>query len=91
MLSSFRIVGLACKEPSKGSLARIGGEVYDQFKAFRVLDGQLAAVPPTQGISCTKNPSEHRCGRIRLNGIIEDLLAVSAMFGSNGGILCGEC
>ena len=65
-----RIVGLACKEPSKASLARIGREVYEQFKAFRVLDGQLAAVPSTKGtrtkgISCTKTPSERRCGRIR--------------------------
>ena len=75
----LRIVGLACKEPSKASLARIGGEMYDQFKAFRVLDGQLAAVPCTKGISCTKSPSERRCGRIRFNKIIEELPAVLAM------------
>jgi hypothetical protein len=77
----LRIVDLSCKEPSKASLARIGGEVYEQFKAFRVLDGQLAAVPCTNGISCTKNPSERRCGRIRFNEIIEDLPAVLAMLG----------
>ena len=75
----LRIVGLACKEPSKASLARIGGEVYDQFKAFRVLDGQLVAAPCTKGISCTKNPSERRCGRIRFDEIIEDIPAVLAM------------
>ena len=74
-------MGLACKEPSKGRLARIGGEVYDQFKAFRVLDGQLAAVPPTQGISCTKNPSERRCGSVRFKEIIDDIPAVLAMLG----------
>ena len=74
-----RIMALARKEPSKASLARIGGEVYEQFKAFRVLDGQLAAVPRTKGMSCTKNPSERRCGRIRFNEIIEDLPAVLAM------------
>ena len=73
----LRIVAL--KEPTKDSLARIGGEVYEQFKAFRVLDGQLAAVPCTKGISCTKNPSERRCGRIRFNEIIEELPAVVAM------------
>ena len=72
----FRIVGLACKVPSKASLARIGGEVYDQFKGFRVLDGQLVAGPRTKGISCTKNPSERRCSRIRFNEIIDDLPAV---------------
>jgi hypothetical protein len=77
----FRIVALACKEPSKASLARIGGEVYEQFTAFRVLDGQLAAVPRTKGMSCTKNPSERRCGRIRFNEIIEELPAVVAMCG----------
>ena len=79
-----RIVGLACKEPSKASLARIGREVYEQFKAFRVLDGQLAAAPSTKstykkGISCTKNPSERRCGRIRFEEIIKDLPAVLTM------------
>jgi hypothetical protein len=75
----LRIVGLACKEPSQDRLARIGGEVYEQFKAFRVLNGNLAAAPCTQGISCTKNPSERRCGRIRFNEIREDLPAVLAM------------
>ena len=63
----LRIVGLARKEPSKASLLRIGGEVYDQFKAFRVLDQKLAAVPSTKGISCTKNPIERRCGRISVS------------------------
>jgi hypothetical protein len=75
----FRVMALASKEPSKASLARIGCEVYEQFNAFRVLDGQLAAVPRTKGISCTKNPSERHCGRIRFNEIIEDLPAVLAM------------
>ena len=74
-------MGLACKVPSKASLVRIGREVFEQFKGFRVLDGQLAAVPCTTGISCTKNPSERRCGRIRFNEIIEDLPAVLAMLG----------
>ena len=74
-------MGLACEEPSKACLARIRREVYEQFKAFRVLDGQLAAVPRSKGISCTKNPSERRCGRIRFNEIIEDLPAVLAMLG----------
>ena len=76
----LRIVALACEEPSKAILARIGREVYEQFKAFRVLDGQLV-VPRKKGISCTKNPSERRCGRIRFNEIIDDLPAVSAMCG----------
>ena len=71
----LRIVGLACKEPSKTSIARIGGEVYEQFKAFRLLDGQLAAVPRRKGISCPKNPSERRCGRIRFNERFEGLPA----------------
>ena len=53
--------------------------MYDQFKAFRVLDQKLAAVPSTKGISCTKNPSERRCGRIRFNEIIQDISAVAAM------------
>ena len=88
------IVGLACEEPSKACLARIGREVYEQFKAFRVLDGQLAAVPRSKGISCTKNPSERRCGRIRFNEIIEDLPAVLAMLGRMEvycGAGVGEC
>ena len=74
----LRIMGLACKAPGKASLARNGLEVFEQFKAFRVLDGQLAA-GRTKGISCTKNPSERRCGRIRFNQIIEDLPAVLVM------------
>ena len=35
----LRIVGLQSQEPSKASLARIGGEVYEHFKKFLVLDG----------------------------------------------------
>ena len=38
----LRIVGLACKAPGKATLARIGLEVFDQFMAFRGVDGQLA-------------------------------------------------
>ena len=55
--------------------------MYEQFKSVRVLDGQLAAGPRTKGISCTKNPSERRCGRIRFNEIIKDFPAVLAMLG----------
>lgn len=77
-----RIMGLNCKEPSKESLSRIGGEVYTQFKAFRVLNGQLANTHGAlKGISCTKSPSERRCGRIRFNEIIKDLPAVLSMIG----------
>ena len=75
----LRIVGLACKAPGKATLARIGLEVFEQFKPFRVVDGQLAAATRSKGISCTKNPSERRCGRIRFNQIIEDLPAVLLM------------
>ena len=75
----LRIVGLACKAPGKATLARIGLEVFDQFKAFRVVDGQPAAASRSKGISCTKNPSERRCGRIRFNQIIKDLPAVLLM------------
>ena len=55
----LRIVGLACKEPSKASLARIGGEVYEQFKAFRVVDGQLANVAGRKGMSNAFCCSDH--------------------------------
>ena len=75
----LRIVALACKAPGKATLARIGLEVFDQFKAFRVVDGQLVSAPRSKGISCTKNPSERCCGRIRFNQIIEDLPAVLLM------------
>ena len=77
----LRIVGLKCKEPSKAMLARIGAEVYEQFKAYRVLDGQLVATRGLKGISCTKNPSERRCGSVRFNEILEDLSEVLAMLG----------
>ena len=73
----LRIIGLA-REPKKADLARIGNEVYKQFAAFRVLNGQLVALPST-GISCTKNPSERRCGSIRFSEILFDLKAVLAM------------
>ena len=75
----LRIVDLGCKAPGKATLSRIGLEVYDQFKAFRVVDGQLVSAPRSKGISCTKNPSERCCGRIRFNQIIEDLPAVLLM------------
>ena len=75
----LRIVALACKAPGKATLVRIGLEVFEQFKPFRVVDGQLAAATRSKGISCTKNPSERRCGRIRFNQIIEDLPAVLFM------------
>ena len=67
------------KEPKKDTLARIGGDIYDQFKAFRVLNGQLAACRRSRGISSTKNPSERRCGSIRFKEILEDLPGVLAM------------
>ena len=73
----LRIIGLA-REPKKADLARIGDEVYKQFAAFRVLNGQLVALPST-GISCTKNPSERRCGSIRFSEILLDMKAVLAM------------
>ena len=73
----LRIVDLA-KEPSKADLTRIGREVYKQFSAFRVLSGQLVALPST-GISCTKNPSERRCGSIRFKEILADMKAVLTM------------
>ena len=53
--------------------------MFDQFKALRVVDGQLAGASRSKGISCTKNPPERRCGRIRFNQIIEDLPAVLLM------------
>ena len=73
----LRIVDLAM-EPSKADLTRIGREVYKQFSAFRVLNGQLVALPST-GISCTKNPSERRCGSVRFKEILADMKAVLAM------------
>ena len=73
----LRIVGLA-REPSKADLTRIGSEVYKQFAAFRVLNGQLVALPST-GISCTKNPSERRCGSIRFKEILAGMKAVLTM------------
>ena len=36
------IMALGSTTPSVASLARIGGEVYDHFRAYRVVDGQLA-------------------------------------------------
>ena len=90
----LRIMALACEEPSKATLARIGTEVYEQFKAFRVLGGQLAALPRSKGVPCTKDPSERRCGRIRFNEIIEALPAVLAMLGRMEvycGAGVGEC
>ena len=38
----IRIVALGSEIPSKSALARIGEEVFYQFKAFRMLDGELA-------------------------------------------------
>ena len=73
----LRIVDLA-KDPSKEDLTRIGREVYKQFSTFRVLNGQLMALP-CAGISCTKNPSERRCGSIRFKEILADMKAVLAM------------
>ena len=75
----LRIVELGCKAPGKATLSRIGLEVYEQFKAFRVVDGQLVAASPAKGISVTKNPSERQCGRIRFNAIIDDFPAVLRM------------
>ena len=75
----LRVVGLACAEPSKAILARIGGEVYRQFQALRVVHGQLVAAPSTTGISCTKSPSERRCGSIRFNSIIKHFSSVLIM------------
>ena len=74
-----RIVALECKVPGKAALSRIGLEVFDHFKAFRVVGGLLVAASPAKGISVTKNPSERRCGRIRFNAIIDDLPAVLRM------------
>ena len=75
----LRIVGSACKAPGNATLARIGLEVFEQFKAFRVVAGQLVVASRSKGISSTKNPSERRCGRIRFNQIIGDLPAVLVM------------
>jgi hypothetical protein len=74
-----RIVALECKVPGKAALSRIGNEVFDHFKAFRVVGGLLVAASPAKGISVTKNPSERQCGRIRFNAIIDDLPAVLRM------------
>ena len=74
-----RIVALGCKVPGKAALSRIGNEVFDHFKAFRVVQGQLVAASPAKGISVTKNPSGRQCGRIRCNAIIDDLPAVLRM------------
>jgi hypothetical protein len=82
----LRIVGLA-REPNKADLTRIGAEVFKQFAEFRVLGGHL--VPrlqtrgsiqiPCKGISCTKNPSERRCGSARFKEILVGLKGVLAM------------
>ena len=74
-----RIVALGCKVPGKATLARIGREVFDHFKAFRVVQGLLVVASPAKGISVTKNPSERQCGRIRFNAIIDDLPAIIDM------------
>ena len=42
----LRIVGLACKAPGKATLARIGLEVFDQFKASRVVEGYFLHEEP---------------------------------------------
>ena len=72
----LRIVSLQRKEPSVEVLAAIGKEVYDQFKRFRVSQGELTE---KKGISCTKNPSERRCGKYRFMEIIDDSKAVLEM------------
>ena len=81
----LRIVALRCKEPSKTRLARIGAEVFEYFSNFRVVDGELVASSRTasrrRGISCTKNPSERRCGSIRFAEIIDNLPSVLDMLG----------
>ena len=74
-----RIVALGCKAPGKATLGRIGLEVLDHFKAFRVVQGQLVVASPAKGISVTKNPSERQCGRIRFNAILEDLPGIIDM------------
>ena len=68
-----RIIALECRMPGKATLFRIGGEIFEQFRAYRVVDGQLVVASPARGISVTKNPSERQCGRIRFNAILEDL------------------
>jgi len=70
-------VGLA--EPNREILVSIGGSVYKRFRAYRVLHGQLAVCSSKRGISCTKNPSERRCGSMRFNEIVGDLPDVLAM------------
>ena len=73
------IVQLAEEEPSRSTLAHVGTSVFDRFSAYRVLKGRLASVPRSQGISCTKNPSERRCGSIRFYEILGDLPRVLAL------------
>ena len=68
-----RIIALQSKMPGKATLIRIGREVFEQFRAYRVVQGQLVVASPARGISVTKNPSERQCGRIRFNAILEDL------------------
>ena len=81
----LRITALKSKDPSAARLARIGADVYEHFDAFRVVDGELAyfAAPGSRlkGISCTKNPSERRSGRIRFDEIIENRNSVLVMLG----------
>ena len=74
-----RIHLLGCKAPGKATLRRIGLEVFDQFKAFRVVDGQLVSGSRAKGISVTKNPSERQCGRIRFTAILDEFNAVLRM------------
>ena len=77
--SILRIVALACGAPGKAMLARIGREVFEQFQPFRFVDGQFVSATRSRGISCTKNPSERCCGRVRFKEILEDLPAVLRM------------
>lgn len=71
-----RIVSLRRREPTVAHLREIGEEVYDQFKNFRVFNGELS---DKKGISSTKNPSERRCGRYRFMEIIDDIEEVLEM------------
>ena len=73
------IVELAEAEPSRQKLASIGASVFKRFSVYRVVNGRLSDGPPSQGISCTKNPSERRCGRIRFQEILADLPGVLAL------------
>ena len=74
-----RIVALGCKAPGQATLRRIGLEVFDQFKPFRVVDGQLVSGSRAKGISVTKNPSERQCGSVRFAAVLDDLNAVLRM------------